>query len=223
MRDLASVLQLQNHDNLVINVLKDHNGRLSVSGIEINDSVSNVRFSFKYDAPFHNILSPAVAKSLTELIETADIRCSSIALPDFQLTQGDVQLRGCRMDVSPPEMGVERIALRFDHFEGNVSALFMRRGGNGHSYGSDSIDQAVCALQQVYEPLRTFSLCLNGFLDETPHLLNREQMTYLRQIRGEIEQMSYFTDAITEKVNDYETKQDDLLMVMRMDHIQLSS
>lgn len=217
MRDLASVMQLQNHDNLIIELTMDAKGNLSIRSIEVNDSVSNVRFSFKYDALVSNVLSTAAANAFAETVAMARTHRGTMVVPDLHIVLTDLLLRGCRIIVSPSESGSEKISLKFDHFEGRVQSLFKREEPELPGPPAEAIEQAVFALEQVYRPLRNFSQNLNGFLDHSPHLLNRDQLKFLRQIRGEIEQMSYFTDAITEKVNATKARHDELFMIMNFD------
>ena len=204
MPNSAHLPKAGSHEKLVINLWRNSDGVIFTRNIEILDEVTRVRFTFGSDLQVSEIFTEAAVRALTDVLDDASQQSGMLSMPDLKIQLQGILLSGCRVIVTAAETGIEHIMVRFVKYYGRITSLFREGFSQKDSLAEDAVDHAVCALEQVYLPLRNFSYYLNDFIERFPDGLERQHLEALENIRKEINTLGYFTDLINHYVSSKE-------------------
>ncbi len=201
MRKLAAIPRAHDPEKLIINLWKNTDGSVFTRSVEIVDKVSRVRFSFNTDCLINGIFKRPIAESLHDILGRINGESGMLMMPDYKVALQDLVLEGCRVLVTAVENGIENIMIRFVRYFGRVASMFKDGFVHRDALSEGAVDQAVDALERVYMPLRNFSHHLDDMLRSFPNILDDAERSFLRRIKGEIDELAYYSDLITHFVN----------------------
>lgn len=179
-------------DKIVINLWRNHDGKVYAKSVDALELESRVRFSFYNDPPLEKVFSSSMAKEIKNILNLSAERRGVLMLPDLVIDAGVFFVRGCRVMTTASTSGIESIMIRLIDFSGSVISMLSSSFSKSEQICSDFSEATIYAFENVLFPLRKFGSYLGNLLQDQDKYLNKEQVKFLKGIAEEIDGLVNF-------------------------------